>query len=89
MSALSRVLKHVGLEQGALEAYKEEYFKINTSPGSGGGSVKGSALDHHERKPLERATSEVVRKDGWPDMAWPDPSKRQHQLQLFSIFLNE
>ena len=31
----------MGLKQGALEAYKENYFKINASPGSSGGSVRG------------------------------------------------
>ena len=83
----------MGLEQGTLEqgtwgTYKEDYFKINASPGSGGSSVKGSALGQGEvpsiatiRRPLEGATSEVVREDGWPDAAWPDPSGRQHQLQ--------
>ena len=66
----------MGLEQGTLEqgtwgTYKEDYFKINASPGSGGGSVKGSALGRGEvpsiaitRRPLEGATSEVVREDG-------------------------
>ena len=29
------------LKQGALEAYKKDYFKINASPGSGGDSVRG------------------------------------------------
>ena len=74
--------------RGALEARKEDYFKINASPGSGGGSVRGSALDRGEvpsiattRRPLEGATSEVVREDGWPDAAWPNPSGRQRQLQ--------
>ena len=83
----------MGLEQGTLEqgtwgTYKEDYFKINASPGSGGSSVKGSALGRGEvpsiattRRPLEGATSEVVREDGWPDAAWPDPSGRQRQLQ--------
>ena len=28
------------LEQGALDAYKEDYFKINASLGSNGGSVR-------------------------------------------------
>ena len=86
----------MGLEQGALEAYKEDYFKINACPGSGGGSVRGSALDRGEvlliatiRRPLEGATSEVVREDGWPDAAWLDPLGRQHQLQPFSILLDE
>ena len=27
------------------------------------------------------ATSEVVKEDGWPDAAWPDPLGRQRQLQ--------
>ena len=31
----------VGLEQGALEAYTEDYFKINAYPGSSGGGVRG------------------------------------------------
>ena len=31
----------MGLKQGTLEAYKEDYFKINTSPGSSIGNVKG------------------------------------------------
>ena len=30
------------------------------------------------------ATSEVVREDGWPDAAWPDPSGRQRQLQTWT-----
>ena len=43
----------MGLEQGTLEqdtweTYKEDYFKINASPESGGGSVKGSALSREE-----------------------------------------
>ena len=91
----------MGLEQGTLEqgtwgTYKEDYFKINASPGSGGGSVKGSALGRGEvpsiattRRPLEGATSEVVREDGWPDAAWPDPLGRQYQLRPFSILLDE
>ena len=86
----------MGLEQGTLGTYKEDYFKINASPGSGGGSVKGSALDQGEvpliattRRPLEGATSEVVREDGWPDAAWPDLLGRQHQLRLFSILFDE
>ena len=40
----------MSLEQGALEAYKEDYFKINASPGSGGGSVRGSALNRYHKK---------------------------------------
>ena len=36
--------------RGALEARKEDYFKINASPGSGGGSVRGSALDRYNKK---------------------------------------
>ena len=78
----------MGLEQDALETYKGDYFKINASPRSDGGSVKGSALDQGEvpsiattRRPVEGATSEVVREDGWPDAAWPDPLGRQYQLQ--------
>ena len=77
----------MGLEQGILKTYKEDYFKINASPGSGGGSIKRSALIRGEvpsiattRRPLEGATSEVVREDGWPDAAWPDLLGRQHQL---------
>ena len=73
------------LEQGALKAYKEDYFKINASPGSDGSSMRGNALDQGEvlsiattKGSLERATSEVVRKDGWPDAAWPDSLERQH-----------
>ena len=31
----------VGLEQSALEAYTENYFKINAYPGSSDGSVRG------------------------------------------------
>ena len=31
----------VGLEQGALEAYKEDYYRINASPGFGDGSKRG------------------------------------------------
>ena len=61
----------MGLEQGTWGTYKEDYFKINASPGSGGSSVKGSALGRGEvpsiatiRRPLEGATSEVVREDG-------------------------
>ena len=71
----------MGLEQGALEAYKEDYFKINASPRFDGSSVRGSALNRYKRRPLEGATSEVVREDGWPDAAWPDPLGRQRQLQ--------
>ena len=40
----------MGLEQGVLEAYKDNYFKINASPGSGGGSVRGSALNRYNKK---------------------------------------
>ena len=61
----------MGLEQGILEAYKEDYFKINASPGSGDGSMRGSAFDQREgpliaitRRPLEEAISEVVRENG-------------------------
>ena len=86
----------MGLKQGNLGTYKEDYFKINASLGSGGGSVKGSALGRGEvfsitttRRPLEGATSEVVREDGWSDAAWSDPLGRQYQLRLFSILLNE
>ena len=86
----------MGLEQGTLEAYKEDYFQINASPRSGSGSMRGSALDQGEvhsiaitRRPLEGATSKVVREDGWPNAAWLDLSGRQHQLQPFSILLDE
>ena len=45
----------VGLKQDALEVYKEDYFKINASPRSGGGSVRGIPLiairQDHWRKP--------------------------------------
>ena len=41
------------------------------------------------KRPLKRATSEVAREDGWPDVAWPDLLGRQHQLQPFSILLDE
>ena len=34
----------MGLEQDALEAYKENYFKINASPRSSGDSVRGIPL---------------------------------------------
>ena len=78
----------MGLEQGTLEIYKEDYFKINASPGSGVGSVKKSALVQGKvpsitttRRRLKGAMSEVVREDGWPDAASPDPSGRQRQLQ--------
>ena len=86
----------MGLKQGTLGIYKEDYFKSNASPRSAGGSVQRSALGQREvpsiattRRPLEGATSEVVREDGWPDAAWPDPSGRQHQLRPFSILLDE
>ena len=66
----------MGLEQGTLEAYKEDYFKINASLGSGDSSMRGSALDQREvpsiatiRRLLEKATSEVVRENGWSDAA--------------------
>ena len=59
-----------------MEIYEEDYFKINTSPGSGGDSVRGSAFVQGEvpsiattRRLLERAMSEVVREDSWPDAA--------------------
>ena len=84
------------LEQGTWGIYMEDYFKINANPGSGGGSVKESALGRGKvpliattRRPLEEAISEVVREDGWPDVVWPDPSGRQYQLRPFSILLNE
>ena len=77
----------MGLKQDALETYKGDYFKINASPRSGGGSVKRSALDPGEvpsiattRRLLKGAMSEVVKEDGWPDAAWPDPLGRQCQL---------
>ena len=79
----------MGFEQDALKVYKEDYFKINASPGSGGDSVRGSVLDCYKRRPLEGATSEMVKENGWPDAAWPDFSGRQYQLQPFSILLNE
>ena len=66
----------MGLEQGTLGTYKEDYFKIKASPESGGGSVKRSTLGRGEvpsiattRRPLEGGTSEVVREDSWPDAA--------------------
>ena len=69
----------MGLEQDTWGTYKEDYFKINTSPGSGGDSIKRSTLGQGEvpsiattKRPLEGATSEVIREDGWPDAAWPD-----------------
>ena len=40
----------MGLKQGALEAYKEDYFKINASLRSDGGSMRGSALDCYNKK---------------------------------------
>ena len=45
----------VGLEQGALEVYKKDYFKINASPRSGGGSVKGSAFDRYIKNTTGRS----------------------------------
>ena len=54
----------MGLEQGVLEAYKKDYFKINVSLGSVGGSVRASALNCYKRRLLERATNKVIRKDG-------------------------
>ena len=50
---------NVGLEQGILEAYKEDYFKINASPGSDGGSMRG-------------VPSIAIRKDYWrePQVKW-------------------
>ena len=41
------------LKQGALEAYKEDYFKINTSPGSYGDSVRRNALNRYNKKTTE------------------------------------
>ena len=43
----------MGFEQGALEAYKEEYFKINTIPGSGSDSVRENTLDSYKKKTTE------------------------------------
>ena len=70
----------MGLEQDTLGTYKEDYFKINASPRSGSGSIKRSALGRGEvssivttKRLLEEAMSEVVRKDSWLDVAWPDP----------------
>ena len=74
------MFKYVGLEQDALEAYEVEYFKINTGPGSGIGSMRESALDYYKKSPLEAATSKVIREDNWADLAWPDFLGRQHQL---------
>ena len=37
----------VGLKQGALEAYTEDYFKINAYPDSSGGGVRGGFLNHY------------------------------------------
>ena len=86
----------MGLEQDIWGTYKEDYFKINASPGSDSDSVKGNALSRGEvpltattRRLLEGATSEVVREDGWSDAAWPDPLGRQYQLRPFSILLDE
>ena len=86
----------MGLKQSALEAYKKDYFKINASLGSGGGSRRGNALNQRKmpsiattRRPLEGTISEVVREDGWPDVAWPDPLGRQRQLQPSIILLDE
>ena len=39
------------------------------------------------RRPLEGATTEVIREEGWPDAIWPDTSGRQHQLQPWSTIL--
>ena len=33
--------------------------------------------------------SEMVKEDSWPDVAWPDFLRRQHQLQPFSLLLDE
>ena len=61
----------MGLKKGALETYKEDYFKINASLGSDGGSVRGNALVRGDvpsiattRRLLEGVTSEVVGEDG-------------------------
>ena len=60
----------------------------------GGGWIEGKyprllqqELDQGEvssiamKKTTGGVTSKVVREDGWPDAAWPDPSRRQRQLQ--------
>ena len=54
---------------------------------SGGGSARGSALDHYNKKTTRGATSEVVKEDGWLDAAWPDPLGRQRQLQPWTTIL--
>ena len=41
------------------------------------GEVPSIAL----KKTTGGATSKVVRENGWPDAAWPDPLGRQRQLQ--------
>ena len=43
--------------------------------------LRRSALDRYNKKTTGRATSEVVRENTWPDVAWPDPLRRQRQLQ--------
>ena len=83
--------------RGTLEACKENYFKINTSSrfrwwwldrrevpsiATTGAWLGGSVSIASNKKTTRGATSEVVREDGWPNAAWPDPSRRQRQLQL-------
>ena len=68
----------MGLEQGTLEqgtwgTYKENYFKINASPGSGGGSVKGSALGRREVPLVEGKCPRLLQQeDDWrePRVKW-------------------
>ena len=67
---------------------------------SGGGSLnkgkcpqlllawsRGSTLNCYNKKTTTRATSEVVKEDGWPDAAWPDPLGYQYQLQPWTTIL--
>ena len=49
--------------------------------------LKESGLDYYNKKTTEEATNELVREDGWPDAAWPNSLRRQHQLQLWTIIL--
>ena len=53
--SLSWYASCVGRKQGILEAYKENYFKINASPGSGGDSIRESALDCYNKKTTRRS----------------------------------
>ena len=81
----------MGLDQGALKVRKEDYFKINACPGIrwwwlDQGEVLSIALN---KKTTGGATNKMVRKDGWPDAAWPNFLGRQHQLQPFSILVDE